>query len=295
MAPQELNWKHVIMHGDLSSAKARVLAQLEGGVSVDCKSRYGKTLLHSAVITDDLPVAQLAISRGVPVNATVYPLGKGHRDKATLGWSALFYAVRNGSYAMANLLLESGASDLESCRGETPLQLAVRLQCQDIFWLQVLHGFRSSTHDSSNRVPATVGHCLAWSDSPRDLVTSLEAFLLESFDPGLCQPSVPSYCSSCRSLLESTDQAPRKACEERLRRIQRLTAVGDPFSYGFLRRCRICRASLVTLPERFRIGSADKGIILPSNYSGISLAQKNSREGPDYLFLAMALTLTSLS
>jgi hypothetical protein len=278
MTSRRLYWKDVIIHGNKDEAEARIQEQLDYGIGVGFKSEYGKTLLHAAAITNSLPVARLAISLGIPINARAYPRGKNGRSKATIGWTALFYAVRNANYDMVHLLLESGASEIQSSEGETPLQLAKRLQCEDIIWLLVEHGHSSVTTGSTTSPASYPGLLVRMLNSPADLISHLENQILKTFDTDLSQPT-SGHCSRCQSLLNSDDQASRNAWEAKKQRLHKYSDIEDPFSYGFLRRCLICRDPLVSLPSRYRVRPGERGVILPSDYSRASLVQKNNCEG----------------
>src|SRR5437879_4394581 len=132
MSLRPVNWKD-FLRGDPNEAETKVRAQIDAGVSPLATSRYGKTLLHVAAIMDNLPVARLAITSGVSVDRRAYPQGKGGRsEKITLGWTPLFYAVRNASYGMGRFLLDSGASEVKSVQGETPLSLALRRKSESL-------------------------------------------------------------------------------------------------------------------------------------------------------------------
>jgi hypothetical protein len=69
----------------------------------------------------------------------------------TIGWTALFYAVRNGNLEMARLLLDHGASAIESAHGETPIGAALRMQAESVFWVLVEYGLEDpGSRNTSN-------------------------------------------------------------------------------------------------------------------------------------------------
>ncbi|NXX76768.1 ANR11 protein, partial [Urocolius indicus] len=80
------------------------------------RDRYGETLLHKAVIHEDLDLVRNIIKSGGKINVHDYA-----------GWTALHEASVKGLYGIANDLLKAGAD--VNARGDnqiTPLQDAVR-------------------------------------------------------------------------------------------------------------------------------------------------------------------------
>jgi ankyrin repeat protein len=132
-------WKP-LLQGDYKEVAERVRLYLANGFNLDEDRERDKTLLHAAAIANNIEVARLALDAGVDVDAPAYPHGKQGREKMTIGWTALFYAVRNGNQEMARLLLDHGASAIESAHGETPMGAALRMQAESVFWVLVEYG-----------------------------------------------------------------------------------------------------------------------------------------------------------
>ncbi|PQE10640.1 Heterokaryon incompatibility protein [Rutstroemia sp. NJR-2017a WRK4] len=276
---QNFHWNS-LLSGDPSEAEARVQDYIDRGLNPLTVSSHGKTLLHAAVRISSLPLAQLAISLGVPINALAWPT----HFKVTSGWTALFYAIRNGNYEMCRFLLEHGASEVKSRQRESPLDRAVKMQTEDIFWLLVEFGFKSISHHSSDPPvdrplsgpPTVVSHRFVWSGSPPELINSLEVFILRHFEDNISQPVGPARCSLCNSGLASVDESVRRKYEERERNAMVWAATADYSSYGFLRRCLICRESVVSLSEQFHPGPKERGVICSE--MSYSVTKRRNRE-----------------
>ncbi|KAK4120747.1 hypothetical protein N657DRAFT_139072 [Parathielavia appendiculata] len=208
-------------------------------------------------------------------------------EKPTLGWTALFYAVRNANYHITRLLLESGASNMLSSIRETPPMVAVRQRAEDIFWLLIEFGFwpawTTSRHSRPLRYPPEfVDQQIAQMTSPAALIEYLETFLLQSFDPQLSQPSTAAFCARCLARPAGAEPAAQEAWRvEQSATIARWIPITDAFSYGFLRRCRICRQPVVALPPPFdaNLGSKERVIVLPSDYPSWIHAHNNNSDG----------------
>ncbi|KAL8352609.1 hypothetical protein RB601_002769 [Gaeumannomyces tritici] len=278
----EFDWKS-LLYGDPLEAEARVRYHIDHGLNPLSVSGHGKTLLHAAVRMNNLPVAKLAISLGVPVDARAWPRPHMTRwfSRITAGWTALFYGIRNTNYEICRLLLEHGASEALSFRQESPLSRAVKMRCEDIFWMLVEFGAKTLQHPmplnrSPGGPPVAVSHRLVCFGSPPELLNSLEVFLLSQFGGNMSQTSDPAECLECSAGLTSAEESARTKFEVRKRNIQDWTAAADPFSYGFIRRCRICRQSISCLSEQFRPGSSERGIICAEHEN--SLARRGNRE-----------------
>jgi hypothetical protein len=145
-----LMWKP-LLQGDSKEVAEIVRLHLANGFNPDEDRERDKTLLHAAAIANNVEVARLALDAGVDVDAPAYPHGKQGREKMTIGWTALFYAVRNGNQEMARLLLDHGASAIESTHGETPTGAALRMQVESVFWVLVEYGLEDpGSRNASN-------------------------------------------------------------------------------------------------------------------------------------------------
>ena len=94
------------INGDL----AGVQAELDKGVDVNVKDRFGFTPLHLAATKE---IAELLINEDADVNA---------KDK---GWTPLYHAAWRGHKEVAELLIAKGADvNMKDVEGVTPLHLA---------------------------------------------------------------------------------------------------------------------------------------------------------------------------
>ncbi len=97
--------------GDIASVRALLLRK----VSPATPQPDGSTALHWAALKDDVATARLLLAAGAPVDATT-------RINAI---TPLFMAARNGSAAMVEVLLRSGADfNRANDNGTTPLMMA---------------------------------------------------------------------------------------------------------------------------------------------------------------------------
>ena len=97
--------------GDLATLRAL----LQRKVSPATPQAEGSTALHWAALKDDLAAARLLLAAGAPIDATT-------RINAI---TPLFMAARNGSAAMVDVLLRSGADfNRANDNGTTPLMMA---------------------------------------------------------------------------------------------------------------------------------------------------------------------------
>ena len=123
--------------------------------------------------------------------------------------------------------------------------------------------------------------------SPRKLIQFLEASLPKSFGDELSQPAGPAFCSTCNSNLTCADGNLRQTWEKKKQNSLYCAAVEDFSSHGFLRHCTICRTSIIIrLPDQFQPGPTERGVIVPSEMSGMSLALRNNVEGEKILLLS---------
>jgi hypothetical protein len=288
-----VQWKDFLC-GSAEEAERRVKAQIAIGVSPLATSKYGKTLLHAAAIANNLPVARLAIASGVAIDQRAYPNGKRYQ-KRTLGWTALFYAVRNSTIDVTRFLLDNGAAEVRSVQGETPIEAALSARAEDSFWLLIEYGFsdmdkvnkdysklsadtRHSIH--RNIPPSIISSQFAWTKMPVELIGFLEKFLQSALGVTVNQTEYTEFCSRCSSGLKSCDDKIREVWRERNERISMWKPFSESFDYGYLRRCQICRTSL-TKTRSQSPGSLLNvpTMILPSDTPAFSFVQKRNFEG----------------
>jgi ankyrin repeat protein len=298
-APETVRWKDVLYgSGSDNEAERRVKEQIAIGVSPLATSKYGKTLLHAAAIANNLPVARLAIASGVPIDQRAYPNGKRYQ-KRTLGWTALFYAMRHSmrhSYAMrhstfrvARFLLENGATEVRSVLGETPIEVVLSARAEDSFWLLIEYGFsnmdRVDKVDSHRNIPpAIVSSLFAWTKMPVELIGFLERFLQDALGVTVseteCTELCSEFCSRCSSGLKSSDDKIREVWRERKERMSMWKPFRESFDYGYIRRCRICRTSLTKTRNPPPGNSYNVWtMILPSDTPAFSHIQDRNYEG----------------
>ncbi|KAH7342630.1 hypothetical protein BKA65DRAFT_294967 [Rhexocercosporidium sp. MPI-PUGE-AT-0058] len=129
-----MDWKRYILESP-ADAGTRIQQLVLEGVDPCSTSIKLKTLLHAAVILNDLPLARLAIGYGISVNSMAYTLDSAKRrpEKPTLFWTPLFYAIRGGHAHMVRFLLDNGATTEPTYRAETPMSVAIRQRCEDVF------------------------------------------------------------------------------------------------------------------------------------------------------------------
>ena len=102
-------WHRIIKRGDLLAARALV----DSGCDVNCRNRFGWTLLMLAAGEGNASLVEYLVSRGADVNAT-----------NDFGVSALAYAALQGECKAIRKLLDSGASVEVLPHGFTLLEFA---------------------------------------------------------------------------------------------------------------------------------------------------------------------------
>lgn len=296
-APATVHWKD-FLHGSPGEAERRVKAQIAIGVSPLATSEHGKTLLHAAAAVNNLAVARLAIESGVDIDQRAYPNGKVNRmgqlrtEKPTLGWTALFYAVRNSSIDVARFLLENGASEVCSVQGTTPIKVALSARAEDSFWLLIEHGFTNidgfdsvlSTDErwsiQRNVPPAIISSQFAWKNTPVELIRFLKKFLQDALGLTMSETEYTEFCLRCSSGLQSCDDRIREVWRERSERISMWKPFNESFDYGYIRRCYICRTSLMKTRSQSSASLLNvRSVILPSDSPNFALIQKRNCEG----------------
>jgi hypothetical protein len=109
-----------------------VEALLKAGADLS-QSTLGMSLLHTAVITKNRPMAELLVSKGISINL---------KDK--YGLTALHMASELGLSEMSLFLLSRGADpNLRDKQGATPLHLAEESSQPEILGLLLNHGARA--------------------------------------------------------------------------------------------------------------------------------------------------------
>lgn len=101
----------------------------------------GEIPLHHAVRGEDKPeIIHLLIDAGTNVNTTNY-----------YGYTPIHWAAKNGHFESARLLLRAGARiDLLSQNGESPLDLALQWEQDQIIWLLIAGEEEAMPHTSSS-------------------------------------------------------------------------------------------------------------------------------------------------
>ena len=288
-APATVRWKDVL-YGSASDdeAERRVKEQIAIGVSPLATSKYGKTLLHAAAIANNLPVAQLALASGVPIDQRAYPNGKRYQ-KRTLGWTALFYAMRHTTLHVARFLLENGATEVRSVFGETLIEVALSARAEESFWLLIEYGF--SNMDRVDKVdrhrnipPAIISSLFSWTKMPVELIGFLERFLQAALGVIVSETEYTElcseFCSRCSSGLKCSDDKIREVWRERKERMSMWKPFRESFDYGYIRRCQICRTSLTKTRSPPPGNSYNVWtMILPSDTPAFSHVQDRNYEG----------------
>ena len=107
--------------------------------ALDCRSRSGYLLLHTAIQEQDFTLCRYLIDHGTSVNAEVVPL---HNDRRRIyNEHPLHLAAELGDIDLCRLLIEHGAIvDAEMKGGRTALHLAIVNEKKDIARLLVSHG-----------------------------------------------------------------------------------------------------------------------------------------------------------
>jgi hypothetical protein len=284
-APATVRWKDVLRGGgSADEAERRVKARIAIGVSPLATSKYGKTLLHAAAIANNLPVARLAIASGVAIDQRAYPNGKRYQ-KRTLGWTALFYAMRHPRFDVARFLLENGATEVRSVLGETPIEVVLSARAEDSFWLLIEYGF--SNMDGVDKVgshrnipPTIVSSLFAWTNMPVELIGFLEKFLQDALGVTVSETGYTEFCSRCSSGLKSCDDKIREVWRERNERMSMWKPFRESFDYGYIKRCQICRTSLTKTRSPTPGNSCHIWtMILPSDTPAFSHIQGRNYEG----------------
>ena len=111
--------------------------------ALDCRSRSGYLLLHTAIQKQDFTLCQYLIDHGASVNAEVVPL---HNDRRRIyNKHPLHLAAELGDIDLCRLLIEHGAIvDAEMKGGRTALHLAIVNEEKDVARLLMSHGADSS-------------------------------------------------------------------------------------------------------------------------------------------------------
>ena len=123
------------INGDL----AGVQAELDKGVDVNVKDRFGFTPLHFAATKE---IAELLINEGADVNA---------KDK---GWTPLYHAAWRGHKEVAELLIAKGADvNMKDVEGVTPLHLAADRGHTEVVELLITAGADVNAKDDEGETP----------------------------------------------------------------------------------------------------------------------------------------------
>ena len=107
--------------------------------ALNCRSRSGYLLLHTAIEQQDFTLCQYLIDHGASVNAEVVPL---HNDRRRIyNEHPLHLAAELGDIDLCRLLIEHGAIvDAEMKGGRTALHLAIVKQDNNVAQLLMSHG-----------------------------------------------------------------------------------------------------------------------------------------------------------
>ncbi|XP_078435331.1 ankyrin repeat family protein / regulator of chromosome condensation (RCC1) family protein [Wolffia australiana] len=109
--------------GSLSDLDSAIYQLKKSGVNINAKNASGLTALHIATWRNHLPIVKRLLSAGADPDV---------RDGES-GWSSLHRALHFGHFAVAGVLLQSGATiTLEDTKSRTPVDLISGPVCQSI-------------------------------------------------------------------------------------------------------------------------------------------------------------------
>ena len=163
---------HVAICYDLLSA----LDAVGTGHCLDCQNEEGQTLLHTAVISLNLPAVSLLVARGASVDhldrygrtPLMYAATNGWMDAASLllehaanlehideaGRTPLSHAASDAEVSTVEWLVEKGARvDIPDHRGQTPLSYAAGMDKEDTVKLMLGNGASPNTPDFEGQTP----------------------------------------------------------------------------------------------------------------------------------------------
>ncbi|XP_044499893.1 uncharacterized protein LOC123221194 isoform X2 [Mangifera indica] len=104
----------VVREGSLADVDSALALLKKNGGNINSRNMFGLTPLHIATWRNHIPIVRRLIVAGADPDA---------RDGES-GWSSLHRALHFGHLAVANVLLQSGASmTLEDCKSRTPVDL----------------------------------------------------------------------------------------------------------------------------------------------------------------------------
>ena len=141
---------------------------LAHGADVNSTNSDGLTPLDKAVEGNNTDLIELLIANHAEVNVQdaagagdlkkVKALLKDNPDlvfsKIHCGWTALYFAARNGQKEVAEFLLANKADlNVKDCIGQTPLHMAVQSGYKDMVELLIASGADVNAKDNSGRTP----------------------------------------------------------------------------------------------------------------------------------------------
>jgi len=152
-------------------SKKNVTMLLARGASIDCDWSGGMSLVADAMNYGDIELIMMLMDHGARVTPTAEMLANGQDQK---GFYLLHYAVDDGLYDIAKLLIEKGKIPLNTLDGSgwSPLHLAAGHNNLDMVSLLIEKGADVNVQDSNRNTP------LAWAREMKatDVISELTKY-----------------------------------------------------------------------------------------------------------------------